>query len=138
MATLQGLIGIWLVALWMQAGSENSFSLGSLREGEFQAAIVRQPLALAAALPFLGVASWFGLGLSRTLGSGVAALLATSLSTLVLLSVPFLIYGFNVIPDRAYVWVATWVSSAAAWALLGWPLIRKAWLESCLSKVHRG
>lgn len=138
-ATLQGLIVIWLVALWMVAGSENSFSLGSLREGEFQTAILRQPLALAAALPFLGVASWFGLGLSRTLGSGVAALLATSFSTLVLLSVPFLIYGFNVIPDRAYVWVATWIASSAAWALLGWPLIRKAsfQLGPDLSKIQR-
>ena len=121
-ATVQGLIVVWLVALWMLAGSENSFSLGSLRESEFQAAIVRQPLALVAGLPFLGVASWFGLGLSRTLGSSVAALLATSLSTLVLLSVPFLTYGFNVIPDRASVWVATWLASTAAWAMLGLPL----------------
>ena len=124
-ATFQGLIVMWLVALWMLAGPENSFSLGSLRESEFQAAILRQPLALAAALPFLGVAAWFGLGLSRTLGSALTALSATSLSTLVLLSVPFLTYGFNVIPDRAYVWVATWIASAAAWAMLGLPLIRR-------------
>lgn len=135
-ATLQGLIVMWLVALWMLAGSENSFSLGSLREGEFQAAIVKEPLALAVAMPFLGVALWFSLGLSRTLGSGVAALLATSLSTLVLLSVPFLTYGFNVIPDRAYVWIATWVASAAAWALLGWPLIRKVFLSARIRPLH--
>lgn len=122
-ATVEGLIVMWLVALWMLAGSQESFSLGSLRESEFQSAIVKEPLAVAAALPFLGVAAWFGFGQSRTLGSGFSALLATSLSTLVLLIVPFLTYGFNVIPDRASVWVATWIASVAAWTVLGLPLL---------------
>ena len=80
-------------------------------------------MAVLAALPFLTVAVWFAWGPSRRTGSAIVVLLATSLSTLVLLTVPFLAYGFDVIPDRASVWVATWIASALAWAVLGLPLV---------------
>ena len=122
-AALQGLVVVWLAALWIVAGSSNSFSLGSLRESQFQIAVVREPIAVLAALPFLGVAVWFAWGPSRKTGSAIVVLFATSLSTLVLLMVPFLAFGFNVIPDRASVWVATWIASGLAWAVLGFPLV---------------
>ena len=44
-AALQGLVVVWLAALWIVAGPSNSFSLGSLRESQFQMAVVREPEA---------------------------------------------------------------------------------------------
>ena len=132
---LEGITVVWLVALWMLAGPENSFSLGSLRPSELQGAVIRQPLALGTGLPFLGVAIWVGLGFSRTLGTSAFLLLAPSLSTLLLLGVPFLAYGLDVIPDTSSVWVATWIAAAAVWSLAVWPFaaavsVRLKWARS--------
>ena len=121
MSILEGITVVWLAALWMLAGPENSFSLDSLRSSQLQSAVIRQPLALSAGLPFLGVAIWIGLGFSRALGTNAVLLLAASLSALLLLSVPFLAYGFDVIPDTSSVWIATWVAAAAMWSLAVWP-----------------
>ncbi len=121
-AALEGLAVIWVVALWIAAGPESSFSISSLRPREFETALLRQPLAFAAGIPFFAVAAWIGLGRARTLSAQLALLIAPTLSALVVLAVPFAAFVIDVVPDREPVWVLTWAAAASAWAFNGWLL----------------
>ena len=63
------------------------------------------------------------------------AMIFYALSTLLLLGVPFLAYGLDVIPDASSVWVATWIAAAAVWSLAVWPFaaavsVRLKWARS--------
>lgn len=120
LATLEGLTVIWLAALWMLSGPENSFSFNSLRPGDFETALVSRPVSMVAGLPFFGIALWVGLGYSRMLLGHVAALIAPTMSVLTLLVVLVASYVLDAIPDLKAVWIGTWAASSAMWAIGGW------------------
>ena len=88
LAALEGLTVIWLAALWMLAGPENSFSFGSRRSSDFETALVRRPLAVAAGLPFFGLALSVGLGRPRKPALQATALVDPTLSALTIVAAP--------------------------------------------------
>jgi hypothetical protein len=117
LAMLEAAAAAWVTALWMVAGPQRSFSLAVLELRDFQTAVVQEPLALAVALPFLGVGLWIGLGGVRTLAGQLLWMVGPTLSILALLGIPFVSYGLDLLPDREGVWIATWVAAGLAWLL---------------------
>jgi|GEM_PF-1029894 hypothetical protein len=117
---LQAAFVVWVVSMWVAAGSANEYPLDALTTSDVQRSLVRQPEALLAAVPFLAVAAWIALGRCRSLYAQMKLVIAPTLSVGVVFAIPVAVFGLDVIPDDEMVWFGTWAMASGTWLFGAW------------------